>query len=208
MIERIVIGGAGGFGREVYHLIDCKRYEPVGFIDTLSSGGPGLPLPIIGDDNIIPELRSRGIASCACVAIGNRKRRKVVSELVLQNDLKMPQIIHPSAVLMMGILIGAGTIIYPQVVVMNDCIIGQGVLLNTGVTLGHDVSIGDFCNVNPGSHLAGRIKVGQGVMIGIGTSIRENVTIGDDAIIGAGSVVVNDVAPGTTVYGVPALAAK
>lgn len=204
MAERIVIIGAGGFGKETYHLIDRNRYNPVGFIDPDPSSTSDLPLPVLGDDCLISELKDRGIASCVCVAIGDMKRRNFIFELALQNDLKLPPIVHSTAVVLTEFQIGIGTIIYPNVVIMNNCKIGKGVLLNSGVTVGHDVEIGDFSNINPGAHLAGRIKVGQGVIIGLGSSILENVQIGDKAIIGAGSVVLRNVAAGTVVYGVPA----
>jgi sugar O-acyltransferase (sialic acid O-acetyltransferase NeuD family) len=204
MKERIVIVGAGGFGREVLQLLDCKRYIPVGFIDPDADSRSKLPLPVLGDDTLICELRKRGIASCACVAIGDHKRREILSHLAVQYGLKLPPIIHENAVVLTDYLIGDGTIIYPNVVVMNDCRIGKGVLMNAGVTLGHDVEIGDFSNVNPGAHLAGRVRIGKHVFIGIGASIIENLIIGDESVVGAGSVVISDVSPKTTMYGVPA----
>lgn len=204
MRERIVIVGAGGFGREVFHLIDKKQYEPVGFIDIHAKNNVDLPLPVIGSDSLIPDLKTKNISSCICIAIGDMKKRKIIFEASYQYDLLLPPIVHSSAVILTSIPLSAGVIIYPNVVVMNECRIGKSVLLNSGVTLGHDVKVGEFSNINPGAHLAGRIKVGNLVMIGIGSSIREKVQLGDRSIIGAGSLVLNDVPNDTTVYGIPA----
>lgn len=204
MKKKIVIIGAGGFGREVFHLINRKDFSLIGFIDHQSYVNCNLPLPILGDDTLIPELKKRKIASSVCIALGDVKKRKAIFEIALQSDLKLPPIIHSSAVIFTRYPISAGVIIYPNVVIMNDCRIGQGVLLNSGVTLGHDVQVGDFSNINPGAHLAGRIKVGQQVFIGLGACIRDNVKIGNESTVGAGSVVLNDVASNTIVYGVPA----
>jgi maltose O-acetyltransferase len=52
------------------------------------------------------------------------------------------------------------------------------------------------------------VCIGADVWIGGGAIILPGVTIGDGAIIGAGSVVTRDVAPGATVMGNPARAAK
>jgi UDP-perosamine 4-acetyltransferase len=203
-MERIVIIGAGGFGREVLQLIDRNLYEPVGFIDTNTPQFSHLSLPVLGDDSLIPDLHKEDIASCVCVALGNMKKRKKIFDIVTKHNLKLPPIIHSSAVILTEKFIGEGAIIYPNVVVMDNCKIGRGVLLNSGVTLGHDVAIGDFSNINPGANMGGYINVGRQVLVGIGSSIREKVDVGDEAIIGAGSVVLKDVAPKTTVYGVPA----
>lgn len=46
--------------------------------------------------------------------------------------------------------------------------------------------------------------VKRGASIGSGAVILCNVTIGERALIGAGAVVTKDVAPGTTVAGIPA----
>ena len=46
--------------------------------------------------------------------------------------------------------------------------------------------------------------VGRGASIGSGATIMCGLTIGEGALVGAGAVVTRDVAPGTTVAGVPA----
>lgn len=203
-MERIVIIGAGGFGREVLRLIDRNLYEPVGFIDANTSQFSNLSLPVLGDDSLIPDLHKKNIASCVCVALGNIKKRKKIFDIVTKHNLKLPPIIHSSAIILTQKPVGEGAIIYPNVVVMDSCQIGRGILLNSGVTLGHDVDVGDFSNINPGVHIAGHVNVGRQALVGIGSCIREKVNVGDEAIIGAGSVVLKDVAPKTTVYGVPA----
>jgi serine O-acetyltransferase len=47
-------------------------------------------------------------------------------------------------------------------------------------------------------------KIGKGVMIGAGAKVLGNIRVGEGARVGAGSVVLEDVAPFTTVAGVPA----
>lgn len=47
-------------------------------------------------------------------------------------------------------------------------------------------------------------RLGDGVFLGVGCRVLGDVDIGDGARVGANAVVVHDVAPGTTVVGVPA----
>jgi len=203
MKKKIAILGAGGFGRELYHLIDKDNYDVVGFIDNFSNL-ENLPISIIGGDGIIESLKSKNIAEYLAIAIGDMRVRRKLYNLCMRNDIDLPKIIHSSATILTSSRIGNGTFVYPGSVIMNDCKIGNSVLVNSGVTMGHDVEIGDFSNINPGVHLAGGIKIGEECMIGIGTSIRENIKIGNRVVIGAGSVVVKDIPDDSLIYGVPA----
>lgn len=198
--------GAGGFGREVFHLLNHKLYECVGFIDH-PDANKSFQAPIIGHESEMEKIILDFEISQCIIAIGDMQKRKKTVDQFKQYQLKFPSV-NSSSITNYSHDIGDGSILYPGVVIMNDCKIGQFTLLNSGVTLGHDVIIGNFCNINPGVHLAGRITVGDGALIGIGASIKEKVTIGKNAIIGAGSVVLNDVPDCTTVYGVPAHSAS
>ena len=204
--EKIVIIGAGGFGGEVFHLINANQYQCIGFIDYKKTGKE-LPVPIIGHEDDIEQLVTTYSFSNCVIAIGDLDQRKNIYTKIEKFDIQFPAIVH-SSVQSFSKDINLGTIIYPGVIIMNNCKIGKFSLLNSGVTLGHEVVIGNFCTINPGAHLAGRITIGDGSFIGIGTSIKEKITIGKNAIIGAGSVVLNDVPDGATVYGVPARVAS
>ena len=204
--NNIAIIGAGGFGREVFNLINANQYQCIGFIDYKKTEKE-LPVPIIGHENDMEKLVFTYSFSNCVIAIGDADQRKNIYTKIKEFDIQFPAIVH-SSIQSFSKDIDLGTIIYPGVVIMNNCKIGKFSLLNSGVTLGHDVVIGNFCTINPGAHLAGRITIGNGSFIGIGTSIKEEITIGKNAIIGAGSVVLNDVPDGATVYGVPAKAAS
>ena len=200
--QKIAIIGSGAFGREVFHLLDERIYECVGFLDYNKTEEEFLG-PIIGHEADMEKLIEKYKFSNCALAIGDTKKRKKVQNGIGKFSLQFPSIIH-SSVQCYSNDIQDGAILYPGVVIMNDCFIGKCSLLNSGATLGHDVVIGQFCNINPGANLAGRITIGDYTLIGIGASIKENITIGSNAIVGAGSVVINDVPDNTTVYGVPA----
>ena len=64
----------------------------------------------------------------------------------------------------------------------------------------HEVTLGGTGKVGGDRHP----KIRRGVMIGAGAKVLGNIEVGEGAKIGAGSVVLEDVAPFTTVAGVPA----
>lgn len=94
-------------------------------------------------------------------------------------------------------------------------VIGQGVMFDhaTGIVVGETAVIEDNVSILQNVTLGGTGKEGgdrhpkvrRNVMIGSGAKILGNIEIGEGAKVGAGSVVLQDVAPHTTVVGVPAV---
>ena len=92
--------------------------------------------------------------------------------------------------------------------------IGRGLFMDhaTGVVIGATASVGDDCSILHGVTLGGtgkeggdrHPKVADGVLIGAGATVLGNLQIGSCSKIAAGSLVLKDVAPQTTVAGVPA----
>lgn len=99
--------------------------------------------------------------------------------------------IHPAANIGAGILVDHAT----GIVIGETSVLADNISIMQGVTLG---GTGKECGDR-------HPKIHAGVLIGAGANIIGNVTIGEGAKVGAGSVVLKDVAPHTTVAGVPAI---
>ncbi len=95
-------------------------------------------------------------------------------------------------------IIGRGAEFGPGFVLIHS----QGVVINGSVRGGcniyveHQVTIGAERNQSP--------VLGSDIFIGAGAKIIGALSIGDGARIGANAVVLSDVAPRTTVVGIPA----
>ena len=94
------------------------------------------------------------------------------------------------------------------------CVIGKGIMFDhaTGIVIGETTVIEDDVSIMQSVTLGGtgneqgdrHPKIRSGVLVFSGAKVLGNIEIGIGAKIGAGSVVLNDVAPYTTVVGVPA----
>ena len=91
-----------------------------------------------------------------------------------------------------GAAVGGGLYIaHPVGCVLAADRIGSNITVVASVTFG----------ARAGAHWP---RIGDRVFIGAGAKVLGGIEIGDGALIGANAVVVHDVAPGTTVVGVPA----
>ncbi len=100
--------------------------------------------------------------------------------------------IHPAARIGNGIFIDHATAI----------VIGETAVVEDNVSMLHSVTLGGTGKEDGDRHP----KIRSGVLISAGAEILGNVNIGEGAKVGAGAVVLEDVAPHTTVVGVPAKA--
>jgi serine O-acetyltransferase len=91
--------------------------------------------------------------------------------------------------------------------------IGQGVFIDhgMGVVIGETAVIGNNCLLYQGVTLGGTGKqhgkrhptLEENVVVGAGANVLGAITVGANTRIGAGSVVLRDVAPDSTVVGIP-----
>ena len=102
--------------------------------------------------------------------------------------------------------IGANTTIDRGAV--PDTVIGAGTRIDNLVQIGHNVHVGRDCIIVSMAGIAGSTTLGNRVMVGGQAAIAGHLSIGDDARIAAKSGVMRNVAPGTSVMGLPAVPIK
>lgn len=207
-MEKIVIYGAGGFGRELAYLIELinekkPTYDLIGFIDDGSQFKIGEDInnyPFLGRGDWLINHKD---ISCAC-AIANVNVRKIIFEKYKEKGIHFATIIAPGVRIHKTNYIGEGCIIAGGCGLTVNIKLGEGVFLNGGVVLGHDVSIGDFTTIFPRTDISGFCDIGSQVTIGGHSFITPSRKIGSNAVIAAGSIVFSNVKAGTTVLGNPA----
>ncbi|RLS76106.1 MAG: acetyltransferase [Planctomycetota bacterium] len=207
-VERWLIVGAGGFGREVYswtlgQLHAAGTNPRVGFLDddaTVLDKFPELKRLWVGRiSDYEPQSGDRLL-----MAIGDPSAKLAVAEQLTARGGRFVSYIHPTAVLASDVQVGVGVIICPSVVICCNVRLGDFVLMNVGALAGHDSMIGDGCTLSPHADVTGQVVLERGVFLGCRAVILPKIHVGEFSRVGAGSVVISQVKPRVTMMGVPA----
>jgi sugar O-acyltransferase (sialic acid O-acetyltransferase NeuD family) len=212
---RLVIVGAGGFGREVHHVVTAMNaagagMDLVGYVDDQGTSDDllarlgtsrlgGIDVLCDGDDGPTVDANVGYV-----IAIGAGAVRRAIDERLTAAGRQALTLVHPMATVGGDNRIAEGCILTAGSRVTTNITLGRHTQLHVNSTIGHDSVLDDFVSVYPGATVSGNVHLGEGVTIGTGANVLPGVTIGAGAFVGAGAVVIADVEPGSTVAGVPA----
>ena len=117
-------------------------------------------------------------------------------------------VIHPSAIVYPGVVIGEGSFIRANVVIQPNVNIGAHCMISSNSTVSHDCTIESYCYLAPNSALGGESFLKEGIMMGIGSTVNNGLEIGEWSIVGAQAAVVRNIPPFSLAVGVPAFIKK
>ena len=189
-VRRVVIVGAGGFGREVrFWARDAWGETGVEFAGHLgaATGGSDAALRLLGD----PELHAPRDDEGFLLAIGIPGVRRRVAEGLASRGARFLTLIHPTAV------------VSPAAHIAEGVSIGAYSVIEAGVTLAQGCSIGTHCLIGGNAHIAQGTVIQNNVSVGgvgLGFHFAEDgerlffphlgaVLIGANAVIGSGCVI-------------------
>lgn len=192
--------GAGGHAKVVVSTLQAAGFavEAIFDDDPRKRGERLCGIPVVGPvEALLLWSSGEGV-----IAVGDNAVRRLLSERL--HRFTFLTIIHPNAWVHPSARLGPGTVVFAGAVVQPDAAIGAHSIVNTGATIDHECRIGDFVHLAPGAHLAGNVRVADGAFLGIGACAVPGVSVGAWSIAGAGAALLEDVAGGTVVAGVPA----
>jgi sugar O-acyltransferase (sialic acid O-acetyltransferase NeuD family) len=207
---KIVLIGAGGFGRETAVIIeDINRfhhpvYELLGFLDDGDQFHEGDRIngyPWLGTHEWAIDHKA-GIEYVCTVA--DVHARAAIQSRLMEQGVVFRTIIGYGSYIAETAQVGSGCVFYTGVMISADVKIGDGVLVNTYSTIGHNVDIGDYTTISPDVGISGGCRIGRETTIGGHSYIIPGKKIGNGAVVGAGSIVVSNVKDDTRVFGNPA----
>lgn len=193
MTGRIVIFGAGGFGREIREpLLRCLQAAQDSRVVVFAEDEPtGEAIPsseIVAEDEVL-------------IALGSSAARREVAGRIAGVPSRL---IAPTALIGSRVSIGEGAVFCDHTMVTCDARIGRHFQCNIYSYVAHDCVIGDFVTFAPRVSCNGNVRIGDGSYIGTGAVIRPGVTIGREVTVGMGAVVTKDVPDGAVYVGNPA----
>ena len=206
---QLVVYGAGGFAREVCWLAEsCPDAGVVVAMvddDPTQHGTRVNGIPVFG----LAEARTRFPAARMAIGIGSPRHRETAAARAASAGFEFETLVHPRVERSRWIELAEGVLICAGNILTTNIRVGRHVHINLSCTVGHDVVIGDYATLAPGVNVSGRVRIGARAYIGTNASIINGesdapLVIGDDAVVGAAACVTRDVAPATTVVGVPA----
>ncbi len=204
-VRRVLIVGAGGFGREVSQWVrdawGDRAALIAGFLsaDADALEGHAGQLPIVGDPATYDPREGDGFL----LAIGIPDTRRRVAEALLARGATFLTLVHPTAIVSGFAVVGSGTVICPGAIVSDAVRVGRFVLVNYHASLAHDAQAGDFAVLSPYATLAGGSSVGEDVFLGPHATVGPSVVIGRHSKVAANSCALHDAPAKSLVYGVP-----
>jgi UDP-perosamine 4-acetyltransferase len=201
MTKSLIVLGNGGHAKVVIDML-LDAGADISATVSLAESDPYRGIPaLVGEKQL--DSFSPGEHACV-VAIGDNGTRLRAAEAASGAGFDIADAIAGGARISPTATTGSGTVVMNGVVVNADARIGALCIINTSATVDHDCVLGDGVHLAPGVNIAGGVTIGDGAFLGVGSAVVPGVRIGAGAIVGAGAVVVRDVAPQTTVVGVPA----
>ena len=206
-MKRLIIVGAGGFGRELLQWCKDvqrvkKEWEIFGFIDDNLKALDHYECDyhVIGT---IDEWQPTSDQVFVLAIADPGTKEKVVAKLE-SRGANFISMIHPDARVGDFNKLGKGLVLYPNARITVNVTIGDFVTVLDNTSIGHDADIGDYTTISASCGINGHVQVGKYTYFGCNASTIPGIRIGENCHIGIGSVVVNHIKSGMHVFGNPA----
>ena len=185
-MEKLLIVGAGGFGRVVYeharNIFECAFID-----DNIQRGTTICGCSVIGTCSDLIDLYKQ--YKNLIVAVGDNRFREKTYSIAQSIGFNFPNLICDSAYVSPFAIVGNGCVILNNVVIQNGSRVGNGVILNPGVEVHHDSVVCDYALIYTNSVIRTYSEIGKRAWIGSNLTVGNNVHIEDDGIVENGMTI-------------------
>ena len=142
---RLIILGAGGFGRTVADVAaQSGRYETISFLDDGSSAPD-----VIGKCTDFALFKNDSTEMIP--AFGNSELRLMLGQRIEAAGIKLATIVHPRAYVSPTATVMPGSIVLPMAVINTACVIKRSCIINIGAMIDHGTVVEEGCHICVGA---------------------------------------------------------
>lgn len=203
-MKKILIIGAGGFGKEVVDLIrDIGGYDIIGFLDDNRDEKASIinHIPVIGTLDDLDQYRN---VENVAIAIANPKVKKRIYEYSRNIGFQYPNLIHPTVIMGSDVKMGRGNIVCANSLISTEVLLLDFITINPQCGIGHESKLYSFTTLYWSVNIGGNTSIQGGCELGSKSCVLQGLRISEDVILGACSVAVRDILDKGTYVGVPA----
>jgi len=182
--KKIIVYGAGDFGRLVKDLVLQLGHEFAGFIDDNLSG-EGILGPY---EKARGEYNKNEYDVVLAVGYRNLRERWRIFLKLKKDGYQLAPVIHLASYVRSAERIGAGSILMANSVIDYNAQIQQAVVVWPGAVVNHDTSIGNNSFLSPNCTVCGFVSMGDSCFVGAGAVITDHVQVPAETFIKAGCV--------------------
>ncbi len=210
-MNRLVIVGCGGFGREVHDIVDAlistgDTYEVVGYVDDSPSASNRALLAARGAEVLGPlgwfESADREIAYI--IGIGNGPICRRIDRQLTDWGFEAATLVHPEATTGFDVRMRPGVVIAAGARLTTNISLGRHVHIDRNCVVGHDSRLHDYVVALPAAGVAGATTIGEATLLGTQSAVLQGLVVGSEVRLGAGAIATKDIPAGVTAVGVPA----
>ena len=165
-MKKLLILGAGGYGQTIYDLaqqLGC--YDKIAFLDDTKANTGS----VLGKCDEF--LSFADAATEMYPAFGNNETRMALMARLMENGIRVPVLVHPSAYVSPTATLFSGVTVLPKAVVNTGVMVKTGCIINIGALIDHDSIIEDGCHLAPGAIVKAENRIPAGSKIDSGTVI-------------------------------------
>lgn len=203
-MEKLLIVGAGGLGKEVVDLIlNLDRFEIAGFLDDdpYKKNTMINQIPVMGD---LGQLDKHRAIKHLIIAIANPAIKKRIAHIAGKIGFQFPNLIHPSVVFGSSVSLGQGNIICAGSIVSTEVCLQSFITINPQCGIGHESTLHSYSTLYWGVHLGGNTIIGESCELGTHSCVLQGLQLADNVVLGAGAVTVKNIKEPATYVGIPA----
>ncbi len=162
---RLIILGAGGFGRTIADIADqLQSYAEIKYLDDMSDSEA-----VIGKISDLEKFINDNTVFFS--AIGDNPLRCELIEKIQGLGGKVVSVVHPSAYISPTAMIGGGVAILPHASIGTNVVIGSGCIINMNAIIDHDCILDSGVHIAPGAivkgenHILAHKKIESGIVV-------------------------------------------